>query len=153
MKKSLFYKASVIIRADARAVWQALTDPEKTRIYLFNCEPVTDWQTGSTLDWRGKLDGTVYVTGKVLRFEPPRILSFTAFNPQGSYPDIPENHLTTTYTLKPLRDGTIELTIAQGDFAGVEDGETRFQDAEGWQDVLEGIRTVVEERLVYGEEE
>jgi uncharacterized protein YndB with AHSA1/START domain len=153
MKKSLYYKATILIQASPQEVWRALTDPAITPLWLFHCEPVTDWQTGSSLEWRGLLDGTVYVTGKVLRFEPPKLLSFTAFNPQGDYPDIPENHLTTTYTLKALRNGQVELTTAQGDFAGVADGEQRFRDAEGWQDVLEAIRTVVEENLSLSEEE
>lgn len=144
LRKPLYFKASVLVNAARDTVWQVLTEPRFTAMWLFNCEPETDWAIGSPLSWRGRLDGTVYVSGKVLRFEPPALLSFTSFNPNGAYPDTPENHLETTFTLKSVREGT-ELTIAQGDFSGLTDAEERFQDAEGWQSVLEGIREVVEE--------
>lgn len=146
IRKPLYFKASVLIHAPRELVWRVLTEPVYTAMWLFNCEPETDWTVGSPLVWRGRLDGTVYVTGKVLRFEPPALLSFTSFNPNGSYPDLPENHLETTYTLKQSREGT-ELTIAQGDFSQVDDGLARFEDAEGWQGVLEAIQEVVEESM------
>lgn len=146
IKKPLYFKASVLVHAPREAVWKVLTEPEFTAMWLFNCIPETDWAVGSPLAWRGRLDGTVYVTGKVLRFEPPSLLSFTSFNPNGAYPDLPANYLDTTYTLKQTREGT-ELTIAQGDFSQVEDGEERFADAEGWQGVLEAIQEVAEETV------
>lgn len=145
MKKPLFFKASVLLDAEPELVWDTLINPEYTAMYMFHCEPVTDWQVGSPLLWRGKLDGTVYVSGKVLRFEPPQLLSFSSFNPQGPYPDLPENYLTTTYTLKKGREG-VELSVAQGDFSNVPDGPARFEDAEGWEMILEAIQLVVEER-------
>ena len=144
IKKPLYYKATALIHAPRELVWKVLTEPEYTAMWLFNCVPETDWSIGSPLSWRGRLDGTVYVTGKVLRFEPPALLSFTSFDPNGAYPDLPENYLETTYSLKHTREGT-ELTIAQGDFSQVENGEERFRDAEGWQAVLAAIQEVVEE--------
>lgn len=142
--KPLYYACSVEIQAPPDTVWSLLTDPAFTPLYMFHCVPETDWQPGSTLLWKGKLDGTVHVQGQVLRFEPPVLLSFTAFDPQGPYEDIPANYLTTTYTLKKTRTGTL-LTVAQGDFNRVENGMHRFASAEGWQEVLAAIRDLAEE--------
>ncbi len=147
MKKPIYYTGYVNISASKEKVWDALTNPSMTPLYMYNCEPITDWQVGSPLVWRGKLDGTDYVIGKVLRFEPGKILSFTAFNPMGTYPDVPENHLVTSYMIKPAKEG-VELVISQGDFAEVEDGVNRFKDAEGWMTVLLAIKELVDEGMV-----
>ncbi|MBP6184160.1 MAG: SRPBCC domain-containing protein [Saprospiraceae bacterium] len=147
MKKPIYYTGYVNIDAPKEKVWDALINPALTPLYMYNCEPITDWQIGSPLVWRGKIDGTEYVTGKVLRFEPGKMLSFTTFNPMGDFPDVPENHLVTSYAIKPIKEGGVELTVSQGDFAAVADGVNRFKDADGWMTVLVAIKELVEEEI------
>ena len=36
-------------------VWDMLTNPQKTKLYMFGCETVTDWKPGSELLWRGSV--------------------------------------------------------------------------------------------------
>jgi len=35
-------------------VWDALTNPSMTKQYMFGCETVSDWETGSELLWQGE---------------------------------------------------------------------------------------------------
>lgn len=148
MNKPLVFSADVAIAGTRAQVWDALTSPERTPVYMFHCVPETDWKPGSPIAWRGLTDGTVYVKGTITSWIPGEQLSFTAYSPLSGLPDTAENYLTTTYTLKSKGSGIL-LTIAQGDFALVPDGVLRFQEAEGWLDVLLGIKEVVEEDLRY----
>jgi len=92
-----FIENTVIIHASADEVWDALTHPSKTRQYMFDCEALSTWKEGEELIWKGATDGIVYVKGKVITFDPEKTLAFTVFDPNGSYPDIPDNYLTATY--------------------------------------------------------
>ena len=61
MTEELTATVSVDIEAPARAVWHALTDPDKIRQYLFGTHTVCDWQVGSKItysgEWQGKAGG------------------------------------------------------------------------------------------------
>ena len=48
---------TVELHADARTVWKALTDPELTRKYFFDCEAISDWEVGSELLFRMEVEG------------------------------------------------------------------------------------------------
>ncbi|MFT4523676.1 MAG: hypothetical protein ACI8ZN_002631 [Bacteroidia bacterium] len=43
MNKKLKVSKSIAINASATQVWDALTDPEKIKVYLFGTEAITDW--------------------------------------------------------------------------------------------------------------
>jgi uncharacterized protein YndB with AHSA1/START domain len=42
--EELFVKNSITINASPAKVWDALTNPEQTRKYMFGCETVSDWK-------------------------------------------------------------------------------------------------------------
>jgi hypothetical protein len=61
--------------------------------------------------------------------------------------DIAENYLTVTYDLKPV-NGQTQLTVTQGDYTKVADGQNRYNDTiagGGWQSILDQIKKLVEE--------
>ena len=64
--------------------------------------------------------------------------------------DKPENYLTVTYSLEEKNDAT-ELTVTQGDYNKVADGERRYKEAwndgEGWNPILIQIKEIVEEEV------
>lgn len=69
-------------------------------------------------------------------------------DPNGDIPDVPENYLTVVYDLKPSGTSTI-LTVTQGDYSKVAQGEKRYQEslsAGGWKSILEQIKVLVEEK-------
>jgi uncharacterized protein YndB with AHSA1/START domain len=142
----LYTRDSIEIEASPTAVWRTLTEPALTRLYLFGCAAVSDWKPGSRLDWRGSWEGEerVFVTGRVVTWEPGRLLQYTTFDPHGGLEDRPENHVTLTARLTPRGGGTL-LELSQGDFAKVEGGERRFRDAsQGSDGLLEKLKRVAE---------
>jgi uncharacterized protein YndB with AHSA1/START domain len=144
MANELIVKRSLEIKAPASRVWDILTDPEHTKKYMFGCEVISDWKPGSTLIWKGAADGIVYVKGNLVRLEKEKLFEFTVFDPNAGIDDIPANYTTVTIELTPENSSTT-LTVTQGDFAGMADGENRFMSAEaGWDMVLPRIKEMAE---------
>ena len=146
----LLVKNSITIKAPASKVWDVLTNPEQTKKYMFGCETVSDWKPGSTLEWKGNYEGKemVFVKGKIVDIRPGKFLSYTTIDPNNpAMEDIPENYLTVTYDLKEENGQTI-LTVTQGDYNKVADGEKRYKEAsnngEGWNPILVEIKKVAE---------
>lgn len=127
----LFTHETIDISAPAAAVWALLTDPRLTKQYMFGCEAISDWKPGSPLIWRGELEGKpmVFVTGRVVTFEPHSLLAYTTFDPNGGLADVPENHVTMTCRLTPLSPTVTRLELSQGDFSQVQNGAARYADA------------------------
>src|SRR5215472_7079294 len=118
MSVPLFVKSSVAIHAPAAKVWNALTDPEQTKKYMFGCAALSDWKPGSPLIWKGVFNNVemVAVKGHVVSIDPHRLLVYTVIDPNNpEVPDIPENYLTVTCELAREGDETI-LTVSQGDY-------------------------------------
>jgi uncharacterized protein YndB with AHSA1/START domain len=149
MEKPLIVKSEILINASAAAVWDALVNPAKTKIYMFGCETVSDWQAGSNLDWKGNYEGQemIFVKGKIVNIEPAKLLKYTVIDPFASYPDIPENYLNVTYELAE-KGGQTTLTVVQDGFENAAEGEKRYQDTynngEGWNPILVEIKKVAE---------
>ena len=144
MEKELIVKKSVTVNADISKVWDALTNPERTKNYMFGCEALSDWKVGSPLIWKGAADGKVYVKGNIVKIQHEKLLQYTTFDPNSDFEDVPSNYLTVTIELSPEK-GQTTLSVTQGDFAGVENGEKRYNDSiGGWDYALKGLKEVVE---------
>ncbi len=144
--RELYTRYTLDLAATPRQVFAALTEPEKTKQYLFGCEAVTDWKPGSPLHWRGVHEGRsmVFVVGHVVAFEPGRRLTYTTFDPNGGLPDVPANYLEVDCRLTPSGAGT-RLDWSQGNFATVANGEARFAEASSGGDaVLRALKAVAE---------
>ena len=149
MKTEAYLVNTISINANALQVWDALVNPSKTKIYMFGCETVSDWKPGSELLWKGSYEGKemVFVKGNVVSIEPNKKLIYTVFDPNGTLADFPENYLTVTYDLKEENNQTV-LTVSQGDYTKVGEGEKRYAESynegEGWNPILEAIKKMVE---------
>lgn len=149
MSKSKYIVNQINIRATALKVWDALTNPNQTKIYMYGCETVSDWKVGSSLVWRMNHEGKelIVVKGFILEIETSKKLVYTVFDPNSSMMDVPENYLTVKYELIEAEDMT-QLLVSQGDYNLVAEGERRFQEAfnhgEGWNPILVQIKTLVE---------
>lgn len=148
MNAPLIVKNSITINAPATKVWDALVNPEQTKKYMFGCETVSDWKPGSELLWRANYEGKdmVFVKGKIVEIIPEKFLSYTTIDPNSGIADIPGNYLTVTYNLKEENGNTL-LTVTQGDYSTVGDGEKRFRETlegGGWQPILDEIKKLVE---------
>ena len=139
----------ISINAPITKVWDALVNPEITRLYMFGCDAISDWKVGSPLLWNGSHEGKemTFVKGKIVIIEPNKILKFTVIDPNAPYPDIPENYLNVTYELKE-ENGATNLKVTQDGFEGAADAENRYKhgynNGEGWNPILSQIKKIVE---------
>ncbi|MFI5171753.1 MAG: SRPBCC domain-containing protein [Chitinophagales bacterium] len=145
----MIVKNTISINAPATKVWDALVNPEKTKVYMFGCETVSEWKIGDALDWKGNYEGNdmIFVKGFVLEIKPNQLLKYSVFDPNATYPDIPQNYLNVTYTLSEENGQTI-LTVTQDGFENAAEGEKRFAEAsnngDGWDPILIEIKKLVE---------
>ena len=120
---------------------------------MFGCEPITDWKPGSPLLWRGATNGIVYVKGSITKIETGQLLQYTTFNPNAAdhYVDTPSNYVTVALRLSKEKGARTQtrLSVTQGDFSLVADGERRHRDSErNWKTVLAKIKELSEARVV-----
>ena len=140
---------TITINAPASKVWEVLTQPQQTKKYMFGCEAVSDWKPGSPLLWQMQHEGKdfVPVKGNIVEIQPEKFLAYTVFDPHGTIPDIPENYLTVTYALANENNHTT-LSVSQGDFSKVANGEKRYKEmhnnGEGWNPILIQIKEIAE---------
>jgi uncharacterized protein YndB with AHSA1/START domain len=136
-------KKSVQLKATPPEVWDALTNPEKTKQYFFNCRVFSDWKAGSSIVWKGKifLFKKITLRGKILAIQPERLLKYT-LNNEGK--EGGSSFSTVTDELI-YRNGETTLTIA--DDVGIGEGaEKRYRmSVKGWDKVLKGLKKLVEE--------
>jgi uncharacterized protein YndB with AHSA1/START domain len=110
---------------------------------MLGAEAISDWKVGSPLIWH--LAGTEkMLKGTIIAIEPGKRLSYTIIDPDAGYPDIPENYTKVTYELTEDHGETI-VSVSDGDFATVADGEKRYQRTiSGWDLALKNLKEVVE---------
>ena len=131
-------------------VWEILTESFYTKQYMFGCSAISDWEPGSTLDWKMIHEGKemIPVTGKVKEFVPNVKLVYTVTDPNAGWEDIPQNYLNVTFTMMQHDDDTL-LSVLQDGFEDAADGEKRYHEVynngEGWQPILEQIKTIAED--------
>ena len=144
MEDHLFIHKEIVLDAPVSKVWDVLTKPEFTHQYMYDCDAISDWEKGSSLIWKGYKDGKVYVKGHIEDIDPGKLLRFTTFGADSKLPDIPANYSTVTYVLLP-EDRKTKLTVTDGDFAKIGDGEARYKDSTGgWDTVLPKLKEVAE---------
>ncbi len=135
----MIIKEEVLFKANLAQVWDLLLNPEMTKQYMFGCAVLSDWKIGSPVYWKGKTedgDEVVYVKGKVIAFEEGKLATSTTFDPNSGMEDIPANHVNLTYQLEEHPEGSL-LTIIQGDFAGAQDGQKRYEESKkGWVEMV-----------------
>jgi uncharacterized protein YndB with AHSA1/START domain len=140
---------SILIRSTLQHVWDVLTKPEFTKIYMFGCETVSDWKEGSPLLWNGQYEGkeVTFVSGHILELKPPHRLIYSVIDLNAPYEKTPENHLKVLYELAETADG-VEFKVSQYGFEEAADGEKRFTEiynnGDGWQPILVGIKELIE---------
>lgn len=147
--KELSVKRSVIISSPTERVWLVLTEPEFTKQYMFGCIPVTDWKTGSPLNWKGATNDVIYVKGNIVKILPGRLLQYTIFNPNAErhYSDKPSDLVTVTIELSEENKQSTKLSLTEGNFAPLEDGEKRYLNSDrNWNTVLPKIVELAERK-------
>jgi uncharacterized protein YndB with AHSA1/START domain len=131
------------IDASGDRVWNALTDPEQIKQYMFGSTVSTDWKPGSPIVWKGEYEGKPYEDkGEIVKVERPRRLELTHFSSASGLADRPENYHTLVYELEE-RDGKTHLSLSQ-DNNPTEEAADRSR--ANWETMLESLKQVVEGR-------
>ena len=141
MHKGILAKAAVTIEAPAARVWRALTTPEQIKKYMLGADTTTTWKVGEPISWKGEFEGKPFDDrGKILRFEPERLLEYTHFSSMSGQPDKPESYHTVTYDLSET-DGKTQVDLSQG---GNKDQKEADRSSKMWQMMLDGLKKTVE---------
>ena len=133
---------SVEIYAEGAAVWDALTNPEKTKKYFFHCEVFSDWKAGSPIQFKGKifLIKEIEMNGTILDINPGKLLKYNLKNEES---DHPVSVSTVTDSLS-YSNGITTLTITD-DVGQGEGAMERYEKSEkGWDKILKGLKELVE---------
>ena len=141
--EALIVRKTVRIKAEPAQVWSALTNPEKTKQYFFNCEVFSDWEVGSTIVFTGTifLIKKIEMKGQIVNIEPNKLLEYTLTNEGDS--DDP----TTFSTVRDeLTYDNGETILAVTDDVGQGKGaKERYERSEkGWDRILKGLKELVE---------
>jgi uncharacterized protein YndB with AHSA1/START domain len=133
--------AEVHVAAGPERVWAALTDPDQIAVYMQGSKVETTWEVGSPITWSGEYEGRPYQDkGAVLTFDEPQRLSVTHDSPLLGQPDEPESYHTLVYLLTEHEGGTL-LELTQD---GCTDQDQAEQFSENWQQMLDGLKDLVE---------
>ncbi|WP_020594641.1 SRPBCC family protein [Spirosoma panaciterrae] len=141
--KNFVVRKKISLKATPEEVWSALTNPEKTKKYFFNCEVFSDWEVGSTILFTGRmfLIRKIELKGQILKYEPNKLLKYTLMN-EGA--DEESGNFSTVTDELTYKDGKTILSIT--DNVGPAKGaEERYERSlKGWDTILKGLKKVVE---------
>lgn len=141
--KEFIVKKKVTIKVEPSVVWDALTNPEKTKEYFFNCEVFSDWKVGSPISFKGKifLIKKIEMNGTILEIQPEKLLKYNLINDEG---EDTETMSTVTDELN-YENGVTILSITD-DVGEGEGAEERYEKSEkGWDKILKGLKELVED--------
>jgi uncharacterized protein YndB with AHSA1/START domain len=136
-------RQSVELKALPSEVWDALTNPDKTKKYFFNCEVSSDWKAGSPITFKGKLFLIIPIElkGEIVKVEPGKLLKYRLHNKKTG--NKPASTSTVTDTLS-YSNGTTTLSITDDVGAG-EGAEVRYKKSvEGWNKILINLKKLIE---------
>jgi uncharacterized protein YndB with AHSA1/START domain len=137
----LIAQATITINAPGSKVWEALTNPDLIKQYLFGTNVITDWQVGRPIIYEGQWEGKSYQDkGIIIKIEPGKLLVSTYWSSMAGLPDVPESYKTVRYDLSKEGYGT-RLTVTQDNNATSEEASHSSQN---WKIVLEGIKKLLE---------
>lgn len=128
------------VNAPLEKVWDALTNPEMVKQFLFGSQLLTDWKVGSEIIFQGEWEGQTYRDkGVVLEYNHQQKLAYSYLSNWSGMEDKPENYLWVCYEVKP-GDNCTELTIYQSNY----DEEKAEHSKGNWANVIDGLKKLVE---------
>ena len=146
MRNPLTVKTNIRINAPRSKVWQALTDPELIKQYLFGTQAESDWEKGSTITYSGEWQGKQYQDkGKIIEIVPEKLLHTTYLSSASGKEDSPENYANVIYGLAEEEGETI-VSLSQDN---VENEEQQKHLHENWNTVLQNLKQVLEKDMSY----
>ena len=132
-----FYE--IYIRADARNIWDALTQPEFTAQYFHATRIESDWQVGSKVIYRSP-DDTLAVDGEVLEVDPPTRLVIT-WRALYSEEFSREGFSKVTFEIAPVDESVCKLSVLHNEFP---EGSQLYEHVKGWVAIISSLKSLLE---------
>ncbi|MCB0035088.1 MAG: metalloregulator ArsR/SmtB family transcription factor [Anaerolineales bacterium] len=137
-KPQLVYQ--IIIKAPQQRVWDAITKPEFTSRYYYDCTLRTDLTVGSPFTYH-KPSGATIIEGEVLLADPPNRLVHSYHS---LFPPLNKDAPTkVTWELEPMGADVTKVTVVHEDFEGETPTYKGLQSG-GWAWILSNMKTVLE---------
>lgn len=136
-------KHSIDINAPAEKAWQAITDKEIIKQYMFGTETVSNWNKGDTITYTGTYNGMEYKDGGIiLDIIPGQLLKHTYWSSMSGVEDKPENYSAVTYTIT-ANGNKCSLTAEQEDYPT----QTMYENSDKhWPMILQSIKELLEKQ-------
>lgn len=129
------------INAPVASVWQAFTDPDMIKQYLFGTTVTSDWKLGSSITYTGEWEGKSYEDkGQIMDVIPFKRLHTTYWSSMSGKADKPENYVDVFYEVEPNGNGS-KVTITQ---EGIENEEGVEHMKKNWGMVLDAMKKLLE---------
>ena len=141
MPENLPAEADVTIKGSVSQVWDALTNPDKIKQYMFGATVESDWKVGSPMVWKGEWKGKPFEDkGRILEIQQGKRLRYSHFSPLSGAPDRPESYHTVTIQLDGP-DGAIHVDLSQDNNPSE---KARDDSRRNWSMMLDGLKKAVE---------
>ncbi len=128
------------IRADAAALWRAITDGDQTVQYFYNTRVDSTWEDDSRIEYRSEA-GAVVADGNVLAHEAPFRLDMT-FHARWDDALEAEGPVRMVWSLEPQSDSVTKLCV---EYYGFEpDSVTMEHFQPGIAYIVCGLKTLAE---------
>ena len=129
----------LFIRAPAQAVWDIITDDEKTPLYQhFNMNSRTEWRQGGRIEFL--VGDKAVIVGEVLELDPPRRL-VTSFSAQWSPEVADDKPSRVTWEVAPVGEACKLILVHDGFEA---ETATARAVTGGWPETLSRLKTLAE---------
>jgi uncharacterized protein YndB with AHSA1/START domain len=143
MNHDLIASGTIDIDAMPSEVWNALTNPEIIKKYLFGTETITDWKVGNSITFQGEYQGQTYRDKGIIQENiTEKLLSYKYWSSFYGIEDKIENYSLVTYKLTQTGPVT-RLTLINKGFVN-EDGLRHSQN--GMNEFLKSIKDIIENK-------
>jgi uncharacterized protein YndB with AHSA1/START domain len=130
---------TIYIKTTPQALWNALIDPEITRLWWFGCTQQCDWRKGA--DWRlVRDDGRVVDSGEVLEIDSPWRLVLSWRHELGEELRA-EGYSRAIFDVEQVGDA-VRLTITHS--SDTADSRLIAGVSEGWPQILSSLKSLLE---------
>lgn len=134
------YTYTAVIKGSQADVWDAIVNPAQTVRYFYDTAVESDWQAGSTLNYRHPATGKLVSTGEIIAIDAPNSLEID-FHARWDPVLEAEGPVREIWRLTPM-DGLTSLTV---ELYGAPPGSNTLDDfATGFPFIISGLKTLVE---------
>lgn len=145
MPTDLRLQKTVTLNVPVEEAWDALTRPELIRRWFFGVDTRSTWMEGTPITHRGEYQGKPYEDrGEILKFQPPKLLSYSHWSSMSGLPDSPENYQHVTYSLVS-KGWSTELTLTEENLPNEEAQELSEK---SWDVALEMLKQMLDKQPV-----